>query len=58
MEGQDCSSCLFWSEIRESKLGDCRRFPPQVYVDDYDEPETTFPRTLSEEWCGEHKPRE
>lgn len=58
-----CSNCRYWrANHSESKMGLCRRFPPQVvsYVetrgDDSIETHTTseFPITVKDGWCGDH----
>jgi hypothetical protein len=66
MEGR-CENCLFWLE-NDDGVGDgqCRRFPPSI-IDELltDGPgrsilenlswATSYPETLSSEWCGEYR---
>ena len=42
-----CRECRFW--VGNSKIGECRRFPPKG---DWDE-ELRWLMTGADEWCGE-----
>ena len=49
-----CKTCRFWNHISEA-YGWCQRFPPQFKSDLIGD---DFPQTLTENWCGEHQPKE
>ncbi len=64
MEGKACGGCCFWAPIEgEKKLGNCRRFPPQMAMDaavDWQTGKCTvfpafWPATEEVDWCGEYQ---
>ena len=57
---QFCSICRFWravwslnSDGKRSKRGVCRRYAPRPSPLSVE-----FPRTRTDDWCGEFEPRE
>lgn len=51
-----CDTCRFWwwaDDADDERVGECRRRPPTVFVDDFIDPVTRWPRTLKGQWCGE-----
>jgi hypothetical protein len=55
---QHCETCKFWRS-RQDNTGDCCIRAPWVIPDSSDRmPYTWFPRTLSDQGCGEHQPKD
>jgi hypothetical protein len=68
MGEERCKNCRYWLE-KYDEQGFCRRYPPVPVVDvSYSEdhegklaavfstnPDTYFPETVADEWCGEWK---
>ena len=57
-----CSNCRFWESDEElDNSGICRRYPPSIpNSEPFDSDFTDYPvwpRTMDDEWCGEHKPK-
>jgi len=48
-----CKTCRFFIE-HENDVGECRRFPPTVVMQQNHETRTVFPRVYENYWCGEH----
>ena len=64
--GPRCGNCRFYSasherkdggEWREVPHGQCYRYPPHALTTDRRE-FAFWPKVLSDNWCGEHEPRE
>ena len=63
MNDATCGTCRYWVSYKPT-LGDCRRYPPQVYPTEFErfrEGEKTYlrvheawPETSPLEWCGEY----
>ena len=49
-----CDRCVFWSKWSDSE-GDCRRYPPTVFLVSADEHKECHPFTSDKDWCGEFK---
>ncbi len=59
---ETCCSCRYWKEIEtqkgEERRGRCRRYPDEILgVDEDGVTLQVKPIMLSDEWCGEYKPR-
>ncbi len=53
-----CETCRFWKRKQDGS-GDCCIRAPWVIPDPDDRmPYTWFPRTLSDQGCGEHQPKD
>ena len=58
-----CTSCKYgvfsrvneWGEVVVTKIGLCRRFPPQPFSKGSGYSEFNFPRVETNDWCGEWK---
>jgi hypothetical protein len=65
-----CETCIWWEAPGTHWSGDdgglCRRHAPRPVIRDYPENDQlpgeptwpSWPRTLHEEWCGEHRHKE
>ena len=64
-----CESCAFWKRNKEDAdtfpvtLGECRRYPPKVWVFGVDKDGKpvsgeSVPERPADWWCGEHKTQE
>jgi hypothetical protein len=52
-----CENCKFWlADPSDELLGLCRRYPPNVKMDDGGEDLWEHPTTAAPVWCGEWKP--
>lgn len=51
-EVSQCQFCRFFLIEKNEELGECRRNPPSMYVED-DEVGYSFPVVPLTEWCGE-----
>lgn len=55
-----CGKCVFFVEITNNtmvnRIGQCRRFPPVVVMDEEETPKLSyeFPLTTDTSWCGEY----
>lgn len=53
---QACGNCRFWEKDEDSETGQghCRRYPPVVQpMEGVTYPNSEWPHTNTEEWCGE-----
>jgi high potential iron-sulfur protein len=50
-DSMNCAHCRFWVSMKGRRVGECRRFPPQVIR----EGECDAPVTYGDYWCGEFK---
>lgn len=56
-----CGTCRWWKANEEATRGDCRRFPPTIFVVDrglHNEIRADFPGTTASIFCGEHSDKE
>jgi hypothetical protein len=54
-----CETCRFWVEDQEDEeIGCCHRYPPRVVIRRGDCPDSLWPETDYDDWCGEHQPAE
>lgn len=53
-----CETCRYWRTVhREAEAGQCRRRPPALVKFEGADPETSWPRTDVDDWCGDHEPK-
>jgi hypothetical protein len=52
-----CETCHFY-RAKEGDLGDCRRYPPQRQMGNYEQWVPMFVPTFRTNWCGEYKASE
>jgi hypothetical protein len=56
----ECETCKFWKRNQDNRfIGDCCIRAPWVILDpDGGRPDTWFPRTVYNQGCGEHEPKQ
>lgn len=52
-----CETCKYFGPFGDMWTGECWRYPP-VPVQNHEQQLGYVPITVSEAWCGEHKPKE
>ena len=59
-----CENCAYWRVVldydEDVRHGECRRHAPVVsrtVLDEGHRGNTVWPRTVPDDWCGDHEPR-
>ena len=63
-QNESCKNCKFFMKHHEARFaiqkndftdGECKRYPPVIFVDEDGDTQARQPNICDDEWCGEWK---